>query len=69
MLDFVTKLTETPYLINEDDRKKLSSVGFTQNEIWDISEIAGFFNMSNRIASAVDMMPNEEYHYESRSKK
>ncbi|TIL59011.1 MAG: alkylhydroperoxidase, partial [Mesorhizobium sp.] len=29
--------------------------------IWDIASTAAFFNMSNRVAAAVDMRPNDEY--------
>jgi hypothetical protein len=28
--------------------------------------VAGFFNMSNRVASATDMRPNSVYHAQSR---
>ena len=34
--------------------------------IWDIAAVAAFFNLSNRMATAVDMMPNPEYHARSR---
>jgi len=61
MLDFATKLTEKPYEVGEQDRQALRK-SFTEREIWDICEIAGFFNMSNRVASGVEMMPNELYH-------
>jgi AhpD family alkylhydroperoxidase len=40
--------------------------GFKDREIWDIASVASFFNMTNRMATAVDMMPNEEYHSSSR---
>ena len=62
MLDFTWKLTETPWLIEEPDRAALRAVGFTEEEIWDIGETAAFYNMSNRMASTTDMMPNREYH-------
>jgi len=62
MLDFVAKLTETPHLVAESDRFTLAHQGFSERDIWDIAEVAAFFNMSNRLASAVDMMPNPEYH-------
>lgn len=32
----------------------------------DISAVTGFFNLSNRIASATDMRPNPEYHGQAR---
>jgi uncharacterized peroxidase-related enzyme len=62
MLDFAWKLTTTPHLVDESDRNALRSHGFSEEDIFDIADVAGFFNMSNRVASAVDMMPNPEYH-------
>ncbi len=66
MLDFAVKLTETPAKIEEADRQKLRDVGFTDRDIWDIASVAGFFNMSNRVAAATDMQPNPEYHSQAR---
>ena len=48
--------------INENDRKKLRDVGYTDRDIWDISAIVGLFNMTNRLASATEMEPNNNYH-------
>ncbi|MCV0394235.1 MAG: peroxidase-related enzyme [Rhizobiaceae bacterium] len=62
MLDFAVKLTETPHKIEEHDREALRAQGFNDRDIWDIGAVAAFFNMSNRVASAVDMRPNGEYH-------
>lgn len=62
MLDFSVKLTERPDTIEESDRQALRDVGFTDRDIWDIASVAAFFNMSNRVAAAVDMHPNDEYH-------
>lgn len=62
MLDFAVKLTEQPDKIEEADRDALRKAGFSHRDIWDIAAVAGFFNMSNRIAAAVDMRPNEEYY-------
>ena len=66
MLDFAVKLSETPWLVEEDDRAALRSAGFGERDIWDIAAVASFFNMSNRMASAVDMRPNRAYHAQSR---
>lgn len=62
MLDFSVKLTERPDTIEESDRVALRDVGFSDRDIWDIAATASFFNMSNRMAAAVDMRPNPEYH-------
>ncbi len=66
MLDFSVKLTETPHLIGEADRTALREAGFGERDIWDIGAVASFYNMSNRMASAVDMRPNAEYHRQAR---
>ncbi|TCP27449.1 peroxidase-related enzyme [Rhodovulum adriaticum] len=62
MLDFAEKLTEASHRIEEADRQTLRAHGFSDRDIWDIAAIVGFFNMSNRIASASGMEPNEAYH-------
>ena len=66
MLNFCKKLTRNPGTIIEDDRKKLREAGFNDEEIWDICEVASFFNMTNRLASGIDMLPNEQYHHQGR---
>ena len=66
MLDFAVKLTAQPWEIEEADRNALREAGFTDRDIWDIAAVAGFFNMSNRIASATDMRPNSAYHSQRR---
>ncbi len=62
MLDFAWKLTTTPWEVVEADRDALQEAGLSDDEIFDLSDVIGFFNMSNRFATAVDMMPNREYH-------
>jgi uncharacterized peroxidase-related enzyme len=66
MLDFAVKLTASPASVEEGDRERLRRAGFTDRDIWDISSVTGFFNMSNRVASATDMRPNAVYHGQSR---
>jgi uncharacterized peroxidase-related enzyme len=62
MLDFVWKLTLTPHDMSEDDRQELRDAGFSNQDIFDICDVAGFFNYTNRMAHALEMMPNREYH-------
>ena len=66
MLDFAVKLTVEPWRVEEEDRAALRRAGFNDRDIWDIAAVAGFFNMSNRVASATDMRPNSVYHGQSR---
>ena len=62
LLNFTKKLTKDPSEIGENDRKKFRDVGYTDRDIWDISAIVGLFNMTNRLASATEMEPNNNYH-------
>jgi uncharacterized peroxidase-related enzyme len=62
MLDFAVKLTAEPWTVEDGDRERLRRAGFSERDIWDIAAVAGFFNMSNRVASATDMRPNSVYH-------
>jgi uncharacterized peroxidase-related enzyme len=66
MLDFAAKLTSASAEIEEDDRAALRQVGFDDRDIFDIASVAAFFNMTNRVASAIDMRPNQEYHAQAR---
>lgn len=66
MLDFAVKLTERSHEVDEADREILRAAGFSERDIWDIAAVASFFNMSNRMASGVDMRPNPEYRSQAR---
>ena len=66
MLDFVWKLTKKPFDISEDDRELLREVNFSDKDIFDISDVASFFNYTNRMAHGLDMIPNAEYHKKNR---
>lgn len=66
MLDFAVKLTTQPWAVEEPDREALRRAGFSDRDIWDVAAVAGFFNMSNRVASATDMRPNTAYHKQAR---
>lgn len=66
MLDFAAKMTTASATIEEDDRQDLRHAGFSDEDIWDIANVAGFFNMTNRVASATAMRPNKDYHAQAR---
>jgi uncharacterized peroxidase-related enzyme len=66
MLDFAVKLTAEPWTVGDEDRERLRREKFSDRDIWDIAAVAGFFNMSNRVASATDMRPNSAYHAQAR---
>lgn len=62
MLDFAVKVTRESAALDEADRASLRVAGFSDRAIWDVAEVAAFFNMTNRMASAVAMRPNAVYH-------
>lgn len=62
ILDYAVKITVNPKECSLDDHKKLMALGLTQEEIWDVIEIAAMYNFTNRLAHASGMMPNHEYH-------
>ncbi|MEL6607918.1 MAG: peroxidase-related enzyme [Pseudomonadota bacterium] len=66
MLDFAVLLTKSSASVEEAHRQTLRDHGFSDRDIWDIANVAGFFNMTNRVASATGMVPNSEYHAQNR---
>jgi len=62
ILDFAVKLTLGPADCSREDTEILKSLGLTQEEVWDVIEIAAMYNFTNRMASATGMIPNREYH-------
>jgi uncharacterized peroxidase-related enzyme len=61
MLDFAVKVCVNSQEVNEDDYALLHRHGFDDEDIWDIAAITAFFGMSNRIANAISMRPNDEF--------
>ena len=66
MLDFAALLTTASATVAEPDRQTLRDHGFNDRDIWDITSVSAFFNMTNRVASGTAMVPNEEYHGQAR---
>lgn len=62
MLDYAMQVSRSAETIEEADREALSAHGFTEDDIWDIGAISAFFAMSNRLANAVSLRPNDEFH-------
>jgi uncharacterized peroxidase-related enzyme len=61
MLDFAVKLTEESHRSSESDLDALRAVGWTDEEIMDIAQVAAMFNFTNRLASTLGWVPNPEY--------
>lgn len=61
MLDFAIKLTEQSYRCTEHDVEALRVAGWTDEDVMDIAEVAAMFNFTNRLASGLGWLPNDEY--------
>ena len=62
MLDFAMKVALDSGAVGEADFEVLRAQGFSQDDAWDIAAIAAFFAMSNRLANASSMRPNDEFY-------
>lgn len=61
MLDYARKLTLRPTEMSEADVVALRDAGWTDEDVMDVAEVTGLFNMSNRMASGLGWVPNPEY--------
>lgn len=62
MLDYAMKVALHSGELENADKEPLRAQGFDDEDIWDIAGIAAFFGMSNRLANAYDMPPNNEFY-------
>ena len=62
MLDFAMKVSRSAETISEQDFAEISSHGFSDDDIWDITAISAFFALSNRMANVTSMKPNDEFY-------
>lgn len=61
ILDYAMKVCERSHEVGDDDYAALRQHGLDDEDIWDIAAITAFFGMSNRIANAISMRPNDEF--------
>lgn len=61
ILDYAMKVCERSHEVDDDDYAALRQHGLDDEDIWDIAAITAFFGMSNRIANAISMRPNDEF--------
>jgi uncharacterized peroxidase-related enzyme len=62
MLDFAVKITLASDTCADSDIAQLREYGFSDEDVMDIIQTAALFNYSNRVASALELRPNGEYH-------
>ena len=61
MLDFAVKLTEQSAACTEADVETLREAGWSDEDVMDIAEVAAMFNFTNRLASGLGWVPNDEF--------
>lgn len=62
MLDFAMKVALKSAEVDDADIAAVKSHGFSQEDVWDMTAIAAFFAMSNRLANVTGMRPNDEFY-------
>ena len=62
MLEFAMKVALASSEVSDADYEALGKAGFTHEEVWDTGAIAAFFAMSNRLANAFNIRPNDEFY-------
>ena len=63
---YAEKLTLAPRELTRADLQALLDVGLTLEEAWDVAEIGAMYNLTNRMAMATNMLPNEQYSGQAR---
>jgi uncharacterized peroxidase-related enzyme len=63
---YAEKLTLRPREVTRADLQTLLDAGLDLEEAWDVAEIAAMYNLTNRMAMATNMLPNEEYSAQAR---
>ena len=62
MLDFAVKVALDSRSVDDADFETLRGHGFDDDDIWDMVAITGLFGMSNRMANALSLRPNDEFY-------
>lgn len=63
---YADKLTRTPAEVTPEDLAPLRAAGFDDHQILEAVQVVGMFNMTNRVSTALAMVPNVEYHSQAR---
>ncbi len=62
MLDFAMKVSRAAEEVSDADFAAAAALGFSDDDIWDITAIAAFFALSNRLANVTGMRANDEFY-------
>ena len=59
---YAEKLTVTPAQMTESDLEPLRTAGLGDQQIMELVQVIGMFNLTNRVSSALGFVPNAEYY-------
>lgn len=63
---YAEKLTTHPAQTTPADLEPLRSVGLDEHAILEAVQVVAMFNLTNRVSSALGLVPNVEYHHQAR---
>ena len=66
MAEYAELLTTAPGSVEAADLEPMREAGLDDHEILEAVQVIGMFNMTNRVSSALGMVPNHEYHSQAR---
>jgi alkylhydroperoxidase family enzyme len=58
LLSYVSKLTESPALLDDEDFDALREAGWTDDGIYEATALAGLFNFTGRLEAAAGLPPD-----------
>lgn len=58
LLTYVSKLTESPAMLDTSDFDALRSTGWNEHGIYEATALTGFFNFSGRLEAASGLLPD-----------
>ena len=63
---YAAKLTTAPAEVTPEDLEPLRQAGLDDHAILEAVQVVGMFNLTNRVATAIGLVPNVEYHSQDR---
>ena len=58
LLEYATKLTEAPGMVEDADVEALRTAGWDERGIWQATALVSFFNFSGRLEAAAGLPPD-----------
>lgn len=62
VLDFAHQVNAASHTVDDASFTRLREHGLDDEDAWDIASITAFFGLSNRVASTIGLMPNDEFY-------